>query len=149
MATPNFEHAVQEFGRVLGITGLAPAAAGVCQLVFDGKYVLHLLHVGARDLMLLSCQLDEVACGPVQAALMARANFMQAGRGAVLCQGPDSQAYLQIAVPLAECSGQVLLDATEALLDQADIWSERLRRAAADPAPFDLRPGPPAFLNPA
>ena len=136
MSLPAFETLIRDFGLSLGMPGLAPASAtGICQLVFDGQHALQLIHVGARGHVLLSCELRDAPCGPQQAALMARANFMQAAGGVVLCQGSNSRAYVQVAVPMADCTPAALLQASEALLDQAEAWARRLNDEAAASVP--------------
>lgn len=135
MSVSAFEGLVKEFGAALGMPNLAPAqATGLCQLVFDGKHVMQLIHVAARGQVLLSCEMGDTPCGPQQAALMAQANFMQAGGGAVLCQGSNGRAYVQMAIPLAECTASTMLAVSEALLDQADAWARKLNQDSAPPA---------------
>ncbi|SAI25037.1 Tir chaperone protein (CesT) [Bordetella ansorpii] len=131
MPDPTFARIVSEFGASLGIAGLAPTAEGICQLVFDQRHVVQLIHMGARGQVLISCALPEARDAGACAELMARANFMQAGRGAVACLDPKGKAHMQVALPLVECGAASLLGALEALLDQADAWVERLSREAS------------------
>ena len=144
MPDPTFARIVSEFGSSLGMGGLQPSAEGVCQLVFDGRHVLRLISMGARGQVLLSCLLGPASADAGQAELMAKANFMQAGRGAVLCVGPDGKPHIQLALPYVECAPGALMAAVEALLDQADRWNERLVREAA---PASRLPAPMFFQS--
>ncbi|WP_260986112.1 type III secretion system chaperone [Bordetella genomosp. 13] len=140
MPDPTFARIVSEFGHALGMPGLAPTSAELCQLVFDGRHVVQLIHMGARGQVLLSCVLPEAGNAQGCADLMAKANFMQAGRGAVVCRCPDGKVHMQLALPLPECSAVGLLGAVESLLNQADAWTERLAREPAAPAPSSFNP---------
>lgn len=146
MSDPTFERIVSEFGQSLGIAGLAPTAAGICQLVFDGRHVVQLVFMGARGQVLLSCALPEARNAAACAEIMAKANFMQAGRGAVACLGPDGKAHMQAALPLSECGAVNLMGAVEALLNQADAWTDRLAREGA-PTSAAGAYRPPMFLQ--
>ncbi|MDQ8030957.1 Tir chaperone family protein [Bordetella genomosp. 1] len=134
MPDPTLARIVSEFGASLGMDGLQPSSEGVCQLVFDGRHVLRLIGMGARGQLLLSCLLAGERAETVQAELMAKANFMQAGRGVVFSVGPDGRAHAQLALPYIECTPALVLQSVEALLDQADRWNERVAREAV-PAP--------------
>ena len=68
---------IAELGQTLGIAGLAPSAEGICQLVFDGRQVVQVVHVGAHGLVLVSCRLADHLIDAPQAERMARANFTQ------------------------------------------------------------------------
>lgn len=140
-----FERLLSEFGQSLGIAGLEPSAEGLCQLVFDGCHVVQIVHMGARGQVLLSCFLGDGQVDAAQAGLMARANFLQAGCGAVVCQAPDGRPCMQVALPLSGCGAASLGVALEALLEQADRWRERLAREAATSALS--RGGPASFLQ--
>lgn len=142
----SFARLLSEFGQVLGIAGLAPSAEGLCQLVFDGRHVVQIIHMGAREQVLLSCMLGDAGVDAAQAALMAKANFLQAGRGAVVCQSPDGKPHMQTALPLPECGAAALGAALEALLDQAERWGQRLASEAA-PAAFANTRDPSIFLQ--
>ncbi len=127
----SYVHLIAELGRALGIAGLAPSAEGICQLVFDGRQIVQVVHVGAHGLVLVSCRLADHGIDARQAERMARANFMQAGHGAVLCLAPDGRPHAQVALNLAECTASVLCSVLESLLDRADDWT----RAGATDAP--------------
>lgn len=131
MPDPTFARIVSEFGTSLGIAGLAPTDAGICQLVFDKCHIVQLIYMGARGQVLISCALPEARDAGACAEIMAKANFMQAGRGAVACLDPQGKAHMQVALPLIECGPANLLAALEALLDQADAWAERVSREAS------------------
>ncbi|MEI2417086.1 type III secretion system chaperone [Orrella sp. JC864] len=148
MSDSAFDHLVRDLGLALGMAGLRPAEGGqVCQLVFDARHVLQVVHVPARAQVLLSCQLDAVCLGAAQAQLMARANFMQAGAGAVLCAGSNGRVYLQCALPMAQARAASLLACIESLLDQAEAWQARLAREAPPGGQPPLRPDPAMFLQ--
>jgi len=132
---------IAELGQTLGIAGLAPSAEGICQLVFDGRQVVQVVYVGAHGLVLVSCRLADHGIDARQADRMARANFMQAGHGAVLCLAPDGRPHVQVALKLAECTAATLCPVLESLLDQADAWARAQSDAAAAPAARD-----PAFF---
>ena len=142
----SFARLLSEFGQSLGIAELAPTDEGLCQLVADGGHTVQLIHVGARDSVLLSCCLGEREVDAAQAASMVKANFLQAGRGAVLCQAPDGRPHIQLALACAECSAASLCAALEALLDQADRWRELLAQQAAPASAAGVR-DPSVFLR--
>ncbi|MFC4297765.1 type III secretion system chaperone [Castellaniella hirudinis] len=132
---------IAELGSTLGIAGLAPSAEGICQLVFDGRQVVQVVHVGAHGLVLVSCQMADHGIDARQADRMVRANFMQAGHGAVLCLAPDGRPHMQVALKLAECTAATLCPVLESLLDQADAWAQASVAATDVPGPRD-----PAFF---
>src|SRR5690606_41350395 len=74
---------IAELGRTLGIAGLAPSADGICQLVFDGRQVVQVIHVGAHGLVLISCRSADHGIDARQADRLERANVMPACRGMV------------------------------------------------------------------
>ncbi|CDM23281.1 hypothetical protein BN940_04036 [Castellaniella defragrans 65Phen] len=111
--------------------------------MFDGRQVVQVIHVGAHGLVLISCRLADHGIDARQAERMARANFMQAGRGTVLCAAPDGRPCMQLALRLAECTPAMLCSALESLLDQADAWSHAQVRANDAPGRHD----PSIFLQ--
>lgn len=135
---PLYAQLIADLGQTLGMAGLAPTHDGICQLVFDGQHVVQLVYVPAADSVLLSCRLADHGIDADQAHRMARANFMQAGRGTVLCVAPDGRPYMQAALPLGGCTAGQLCSMLESLLDQAESWaSARVCTPAArdtDPA---------------
>lgn len=138
-----FTRLLSELGQILGIAPLAPSL-GVCQLVFDGRHVVHLMHAGARDLVLLSCSLDGQGMDGSHALRMARADFLQAGNGGViLCVAPDGRPCMQLALALRDCSASDLETALESLLNQAERWADS---APADTAGPGRRPDDPALF---
>ncbi|HET8597397.1 MAG TPA: type III secretion system chaperone [Castellaniella sp.] len=136
-----FARLIADLGRTLGIDALAPSQDGICQLVFDGRHVVQLVHLGARGRVLISCRLADHGIDARQADRMARANFLQAGHGAVLCAAPDGRPHMQVALELDGCTAAVLGPALESLLDQAESWNQ----APAADAP-DMR-DPAVFLQ--
>ena len=115
---PTFARVISELGQSLGIAGLAPSGDGMCQFVIDGRHLMQVVHVGARGQVLLSCRLADHGIDGRQAERMVRANFLQAGRGVVLCVAPDGRPHMQVGLELAGCSA--------AALCQADRKSTRL-----------------------
>lgn len=119
----SFARLMADFGQGLGLTDLTPSAEGVCQFVVDGRHLVQVMDAGARGLVFLSCRLADHGIDAAQAERMARANFLQAGRGAILCVAPDGRPYLQAALDRAACRAEALTAALEALLDQAESWT--------------------------
>lgn len=135
----SYAHLIAELGRTLGIADLAPSAEGVCQLVFDGRQIVQVVHVSAHGQVLVSCRLADHGIDARQADRMARANFMQAGHGAVLCLAPDGRPHMQVALNLSECTASMLCSVVESLLDRADDWTRAGAAEAStsrDPAFF-------------
>jgi hypothetical protein len=132
---------IADLGQALGMPGLA-AHDNVCELAIDGRHRVQLIVVGSRRQILMSCAVGPAALEPRHAVLMAQANFMQAGGGAVLCTAPDGRAHVQLAVPFEHASASGLIAALEALLAQIDVWDERLNRADTRGRPA----GPPGFF---
>ncbi|WP_454006016.1 CesT family type III secretion system chaperone [Alcaligenes sp. Marseille-Q7550] len=120
--TSMFAKLMADFGRALGIAHLAPSAEGVCQFWVDGRHLVQVVDASDHDLVFLSCRLADHVIDDAQAARMARANFMQAGRGVVLCVAPDGRPHMQLALGRADCQAEALIEALEALLEQAENW---------------------------
>jgi hypothetical protein len=133
----HFARLISEFGQSLGMADLALSDEGICQLVIDTRHVVQVVHVGARDQVLISCRLADHGVDALQAERMARANFLQAGRGVVLCVAPDGRPYMQVAVEMVGCSSTNLCQALEALLDQAERWGESSTDHASGRSPRD------------
>ncbi|MGB7483461.1 type III secretion system chaperone [Castellaniella ginsengisoli] len=142
-ADSSYARVISDLGRALGMTGLAPSDEGICQLVFDGRQVVQIMPVGARGLVLLSCRLADHGIDARQADRMARANFMQAGHGVVLCVAPDGRPHMQVALKLAECTAETLCPALESLLDQAESWNRAQAQSSGQPGTRD----PAVFLQ--
>lgn len=132
-----------DFGSALGIADLVPTADGVCQLMIDGRHMVNIVDASERDLVFLSCRLADHGIDDAQAVRMARANFLQAGGGVVLCVGPDGRPYMQLALERATCGAEDLVTALEGLLEQAEAWTrevdarnapDKQDRGDADPA---------------
>jgi len=139
LADSPFARLIADLGHALGIAGLAPSAEGLCQLVFDAQQVIQIVHVPARNQVLLSCRLADHGVDAAQTERMARANFMQAGQGVVLCVAPDGRPHMQTALPLTGCTAAQLCPVLESLLDQADTWNQPPGRTS----------GPPGLQDPA
>ncbi|WP_394065612.1 type III secretion system chaperone [Alcaligenes sp. WGS1538] len=138
-----FATLMADFGSALGIADLVPTADGVCQLMIDGRHMVNIVDASERDLVFLSCRLADHGIDDAQAVRMARANFLQAGRGVVLCVGPDGRPYMQLALERAACQAETLVAELEGLLDQVEAWtrggdtqdvSPKQGRGDADPA---------------
>lgn len=123
MSDPSlFAALMADFGTALGIADLAPSAKGICQFMVDGRHMVNVLDASDRGLVFLSCRLADHGVDEAQAVRMARANFLQAGRGAVLCVGPDERPYMQLALEFEGCQAEALVQALDALLEQAEGW---------------------------
>lgn len=138
-----FARLISDLGQILGIAGLAPSDEGICQMVFDGRHVVQAMHLPGNGLVLLSCRLSDHGVDAAQAERMARANFLQAGRGVVLCIGPDGRPCMQVAVDLSGCTADTLSRLLESLLDQAENWSWDAAPAKSSGG----RPDPSFFLQ--
>ncbi len=90
----------------------------------DGRHLVNVVDASDRGLVFLSCRLADHEADDAQAARMARANFLQAGRGVVLCVAPDGRPYMQLALELEECQAGTLTEALEVLLEQAESWAQ-------------------------
>lgn len=143
MSRENAQAALATLGERLGIPGLRLSPEGICQLVFEQRWAVTLVHDAALHQLVLHCPL----CAPAQASALSaatlrgllQANFMGQGcGGGQLAMAPDERIYLQWTVALADAAS--LDNALESLLNQAERWSQRLQAgdppaAAADPAP--------------
>lgn len=129
MPSLSFSRLLSEVGQVLGIPALAPSNEDVCQLAFDGRHLLQIVYIGARDHILLSCPVGPSKITAEQALLAASSNFMQAAGGAVACAAPDGRLVLQAGVLSGSCQARTLLSAIEGLLEQVETWEVKLARA--------------------
>lgn len=121
---PSFDQLIAELGEIFGMADLRPSNDGVCQLVIDGRHVVHVVHVGARGLVLLSCRLSDYGVDAHQAQRMLRANFLQAGRGLVMCVAADGRPYVQVALEQHTCKGDAVCETLELLLNEAERWQK-------------------------
>ena len=125
-----------ELGQQIGIPNLCLDSAGYCQLAFDSRWLVTLLHASATQLWTISCFLaasGKVISVDAQLAML-RANFIGAGcAGGIMSIAPDGRPCLQYRLVGGETSGGILLAAIENLLDQAEIWSERVQRGESPP----------------
>lgn len=142
---------ISALGERLGMPGLKLDAKGTCQLVFDGTWVVTVVHAPARQALVLDCVASPLGASidrsteALAAAL--RGNFMgQATAGGWLCIGPDQRAHLQWQTPLAGATAAQVAAALSALLQSAETWAPRWSQgsvAGTNPAaPFQ----PPAHL---
>ena len=74
---------------------------------------------------------------------MLRANFMGAGcGGGALNLAPDGRPHLQYQLAHSESNAQILLAQIENLLNQAEIWAERIQRGeSSSPSPQGVSAG--------
>ncbi|MBS1196613.1 MAG: hypothetical protein H6R18_398 [Proteobacteria bacterium] len=130
--------ALGELGAKIGIPSLKFDSAGCCQLAFDSRWLVTMIHAPAVQRLVLSCLLSS-SDGLNNARTlvsMLRANFLGSGcAGGSLGVSPDGKPCLQYQLAYAELGEQVLLARIESLLDQAELWSERLQRGESDSAP--------------
>lgn len=123
-------------GQRLGIDGLRADDSGYCALSIDQAFVLHLVHVEARDSVQCMAEL-----GPLprqgRATLMAEllhANALLAGTdGATLALDVARDvALLCRELPLPGLDFVAFERALESFVLQVDRWTARLRAAAAE-----------------
>jgi hypothetical protein len=145
------ESLLAELGERLGMPGLRLDAGGACQLVFDQRWLVTLLHERSAGRLSLYCALGPAGqpehLGTQTMADLLRANFLGQGcAGGALSFGPDGRAYLQLSLNLADAGAQDLHNRLETLLNQCETWSERLQRGegSGQTAPAAGRP-PPAW----
>jgi len=131
VSSASFSNLLSEVGQLLGIPSLVPNTDEICQLAFDGRHLLQIVYVGARDQIVLSCPVGASKITADQALLAASSNFMQAAGGAVACASPDGRLVLQFGLLGAGCQAPTLISAIESLLDQVETWEMRLVRAAS------------------
>ena len=139
MGRDEVDTVLADLGERIGIAGLRLDAAGACQLVFDQRWLVTLLHVPQQAGVALNCPVTAAGhaeqLGAKALRAMLRAGFHGAGSGTTLAIGPDDRAYLQRLLPVTGRRGDALHQALEQLLDLAETWAERLGRAESDPSP--------------
>ena len=130
-ADPQAAIHLAEFGKLIGISRLQLDTTGCCQLTFDKRWLVTLIYLPQTRQWRLSCFLaasSELISGNVQSAML-RANFLGSGcAGGCLAVSPDGRPSLEFQLPDNNADGNVLLAAIENLLDQAEIWGERIQR---------------------
>lgn len=136
MQEPSTDDLIASLGASIGIPNLRCDSARACQLVFDQRWVVTLLDDPSRARLTLNCPLGAAGhtqtLGKSALCAMLQANFMGQGlSGCVLSIAQDERAYLQIALSLQGSTPQSLSNALEVLLNQAEIWAERLSRPEA------------------
>ena len=127
-------------GAKLGINELCFSATDSCQLVFDQRWVVTLIHESNRQRITINCPIGVAGhCDQLsRAALLAmlKANFMEQGcPGASLSVGQDRRAYLQTAVSMQEAADNALHSGLEMLLNQAEHWETLLAQDQETQAP--------------
>lgn len=130
---------LSELGQRLGMPALRPDAAGCCQLLFDGRWLVTLaLAPGGQHLWLhcpLTCAGPDLPADAL--ALLLQGNFMGTGcGGGAFAIGPDGRVYLQQQIE-RQGAGE-LHNRIEALLNMAETWAQRLS------TPSQAAPGRPA-----
>jgi hypothetical protein len=122
------EELLSDLGRRMGLPALRTNAAGVCQLLFDQRWLVTLVHSGSSPCMGLQCPITAPGAQLGESGLLAmlQGSFLGAGAGGcTLCIGPDQRAYLQCFLPLPAQPEQ-LSRTLEQLLNHAETWAERL-----------------------
>jgi hypothetical protein len=136
-ADPQAANHLAEFGQLIGIPKLQLDTAGCCQLTFDGHWLVTLMYSAKVRQWILSCFLaagGATISTEAQSAML-RANFMGYGcAGGCLSVTPDGRPSLEFHLSVEEASGNALLATIEKLLDQTEIWSERIQRNETPPA---------------
>lgn len=133
MARAAADELLSDLGRRMGLPALCLNASGVCQLLFDQRWLVTLVHAPQAACLGLQCPVTAPGSPLGEGGLLAmlQASFLGAGAGgATLCVGPDQRGYLQRFLPLP-ASPEELEQALEQLLNQAEAWSERLSRPTA------------------
>ncbi len=145
MLQTDVDKLMAELGSSLEIEGLRFNHAASCQLVFDQSLVVTIIHDRASGCITLNCPVSHAdqfeRLNKQTLVAMLQANFMRQGcPNATLSFAEDKRAYLQSAIPLSDPSHCNLSGALELLLNQAEVWSERLRQSreldALDPPSF-------------
>jgi hypothetical protein len=127
-------------GAKLGIDELCFSATDSCQLVFDQRWVVTLIHESSRQRITLNCPIgatghcDHLSRGAL--LTMLKANFMEQGcPGASLSVGQDRRAYIQTVVSTPEALDNALHTGLEMLLNQAEHWETFLTQDQETQAP--------------
>ncbi|HSV46276.1 MAG TPA: type III secretion system chaperone [Ramlibacter sp.] len=146
MARPLADGLLSDLGQRLGMAGLCLDDAGCCQLLFDQRWLVTLLHLPAPGWLGLHCPVsaagatDTLPRGTLLAML--QGSFVgrgAGGAGATLCVSPDQRAWLQQVVGIEGSSGERLEQAIEQLLVHAQAWSQRIE-SGGDDAPASAAP---------
>jgi hypothetical protein len=133
-------HLLSEVGRSIGIPQLAAGDDQSCQILFDGRHQVSIVHIPTRGHILLSCAVGATTLTADQALEVVRSNFMQAAGGIVACASPkDGRLLLQYGVPRNEASAATILTSIEALLQQVEAWEVKQARAQpSEPKPHTV-----------
>lgn len=140
----------QDLGQALGLPQLKPDAQGLCQLVFDGRWLVTFAHLAAMGRMVLSCPIGPAhAIGPDTQTAMLRAGFMGQGcGGGQLVIAPDGRPHVQMHLGQGETTPAMVTAALENLLTQAETWSERLSRSESSGPRGGVTAGPASAVRP-
>ena len=147
MGRENIDAVLQDLGERLGMPGLRLDEAGACQLLFDQRWLVTLVHVPPLASLGLHCpvtgagEADRLPAASLLAMLKASFQGQGAG-GATLCIGPGQRAYLQRVMQLPEPGAARVQQALEQLLNFAETWAERLSRPESATRPVAAPPGP-------
>lgn len=139
MSRSRAEAALAQLGEKLGIPGLALNASGVCQLVFEQRWVTTLVHDAALHRIVLHCplcaapQTQTLSANTLRGLLQASFMGQECG-GGHLALAPDGSICLQLGVAISDAD-EMLAQALETLLNQAERWAARLQAGDAAPAP--------------
>ena len=144
MTTSTIKELLTSLGQHLGVGSLQLDEASCCQLLFDQRWVVTLIHQGALGRIALNCPLGSAqsaqALGAGALRAMLQANFMGRGTGRFqLSICPEGRIFLTLELALTEADSGVLVHALEQLLNQAETWSQWIEggfNANAAPLPF-------------
>lgn len=133
MDNGNPDHLIGALGTVMAMPGLRLSAAGTCQLLFDQRWLVTLVHDAATGMLWFHCPVGPAAPADTRLSAstlsdMLRGNFMGQGcGGGALSIGPDGRPYLHLHIPLADAKVQDLHEGLEALLDHCEVWARRIQ----------------------
>lgn len=127
---------LRHLGGGLGLEDLKLGDDSVCQLVFDQTLLVSIVFEPAHDQLNLNCPLagNTMQQGYSVETLtqMLMANFLSHGcPGCHLSIASDGKPYLHSTVSLFDPSHEALRRSLENLLNQADIWTQRLQQGAS------------------
>ncbi len=130
-----------ELGTRMGLAGLQTDDSGVCQLVFDRRWLVSCVVHPAGDRMMLYCPItlpQALSSFDTETlTVLLRGNFMGCSTcGGSLAVAPDQRVCVQYEVMLPGSGAEGLQQGLEHLLQAAETWSNRL---ANGPSPMPGR----------
>lgn len=139
MSRDHAQAALALLGERLGMQGLALSASGICQLVFEQRWMVTLVHDAALHRIVLhsplcsATQAQGLSMGMLRGLLQAGFMGQECG-GGYLAMDPDGGVCLQLGVAVNDAS-EALPQALETLLNQVERWTGLLQAEDAAPAP--------------